>query len=152
MPWSALPEHLNSPEKWGGTDDDKWWMKWRLQIKGWFAYGPRADQWWAKWRAYPVTLFTIGGKGPWRWESAPLNPGFIYFSRIQYWTRWHFQVQWPFMIAFHFYFNEKDVMVPTISPNGASVTNKLIYFYVGASYDQDAVYWFPAIFIGGTWK
>jgi hypothetical protein len=143
MPWSALPEHLNSPEKWGGTDDDKWWMRWRLQIKGWFAYGPRATGW-AKWREWPVTLFKLGDNSGWRYEddlriyyikNVEVGDAKVYLSRIQYLKTWHIQLQWPLFFACHFY-----------------IGKKLIYFYIGASRDADKVYWFPAAFIGTTWK
>lgn len=40
---SALPEHLDTPEEWKGTDDDQsTFFKWRLYIKEWFAFGPRS--------------------------------------------------------------------------------------------------------------
>jgi hypothetical protein len=135
MPWSALPEHLNSPEKWAGTDDSKVaWMNWRLKVKGWFAYGPRAKEWWARWRTSPVCLFKIGGTGEWRYETDPFKL-IPYLSRIQYWKSWHLAVQWPFFISFSLV--KKD---------------KVLYMYIGCSYDQDGVYWFPSSFIGKTWK
>jgi hypothetical protein len=149
MPWSALPEHLNSPEKWGGTDDDKWWMRWRLQIKGWFAYGPRATEKWAKWREWPVCVLFIRGEGAARIENDETDwysksrvvfmldssLSHWYISRIQKWCNWHIHLQWPLFFTCHFY-----------------IRTKLIYFYIGASRDADKVYWFPAAFIGTTWK
>jgi hypothetical protein len=154
MPWSALPDHLNiykNPDAWKGTDDDVWYMRWRIKIKGWFAYGYRAPQWWAQWRVSPRCCFKIGGKGPWRWETFEGLLGHIYLSRIQYWKRWHFQIQWPLAVAGHFYFHKRDVM-PDISEDGNVANNKLLYFYFGCMYDGDGVYWFPAAFIGRVWK
>jgi len=150
MPWSALPEHLNSPEKWAGTDDSKVpWMNWRLKVKGWFAYGPRATQWWARWKTPPVCLFKIGGAGAWRYETDPFT-GKPYLSRIQYWKTWHFAIQLPFWIQFHWY--KKPYIMAYPRCDGSSVDGKLWYFYGPASYDSDGVYWFPAAFIGRTWK
>lgn len=160
MPKSALPERLQDPANWKGTDDDVWYMRWRIPLKGLFAYGPRATEKWARWREYPLTLFKRKGRGDWRLENDQeemlwngLNRNLIssdyYLSRVQYYTRWHFQIQWPFMIAFHFYFRAKDVM-----PYGTrqNVDNKLFYFYFGAHRDTDKVYWFPSAFLGLTWK
>lgn len=40
---SALPEHLDEPGEWKGTDDDQsWFFRWRLYVKEWFAFGPRS--------------------------------------------------------------------------------------------------------------
>ena len=150
MPWSALPDHLNNPEKWRGTDDDTWYMRWRLQIKGWFAYGPRCKEWWASWKVPPKCLLKLGGKGSWRVETDPLSGG-RYLSRVQYWKRWHVQIAWPLMFAFHFYFKDSDTL-PVSLNSGASVDNKLFYFYIGSSFDHDSVYWFPAMYVGLTWK
>mgnify|MGYP006957730104 CR=1 FL=1 len=151
MTWSALPEHLNSPEKWAGTDDSKVaWMNWRLKVKGWFAYGPRATQWWAKWHTPPKCLFKLGGDGAWRYETDPMS-GRLYLSRIQYWKRWHVAIQWPFFIQASIYPKKEDTM-PFGDFAGSSVDKKVTYAYLGCSYDQDGVYWFPSGFIGKTWK
>jgi hypothetical protein len=73
-----------------------------------------------------------------------------YLSRIQYYTRWHFQIQWPFMVAFHVYFKTKDV--PEYGKPRPDTTNKLFYFYFGAHRDGDKCYWMPSAFLGLTWK
>lgn len=74
-----------------------------------------------------------------------------YLSRIQYWTRWHVQLQWPFCFAFHIYWRAKDV--PRSPSKAAAMTiKKMLYVYIGAHYDADAVYWFPSGYIGGKWK
>jgi hypothetical protein len=73
-----------------------------------------------------------------------------YLSRVQYYTRWHFQIQWPFMVAFHVYFKAKDV--PEYGQPRPDTTNKLFYFYFGAHRDGDKVFWFPSAFLGLTWK
>lgn len=69
MPKSALSDRLNDPENWKDTDDDNWLMRWRIPLKGLFAYGPRATEWWAKWREWPITLFAVCGKGGFRVET-----------------------------------------------------------------------------------
>lgn len=69
-----------------------------------------------------------------------------YLSAIQYWSKWHIQVQWPFFVAFHYYIDE----VPKV---GESTANKRVfYFRFGARRDADKVYWFPSIFVGLTWN
>jgi hypothetical protein len=183
MPKSALSPRLQDPANWTGTDDDNWLMRWRIPLKGLFAYGPRATEWWAKWREWPKTLFAIRARqGTFRvetetWErdsgwdceyDVPylvnekqlfawrnVNPMLVefvegYLSRVQYYTRWHFQIQWPFMVAFHFYFKAKDV--PEYGKPRPELNNKLFYFYLGAHRDGDKVYWFPSAFMGLTWK
>jgi hypothetical protein len=166
----ALPERLQTPEAWKGTDMDNWFQRWILKnprIHGLLAYGPRDPHWWECWRTIPKVLFAIGGKGAWRWESDTNKTvadfdGFIlrdrtltkagyYISRIQYWKRWHLAIHWPFLVTFHFYFKEEDVLVPQIN-QGSSVDRKLFYCYFGAHRDADQVYWFPSAFLGLTWK
>jgi hypothetical protein len=165
MPWSALPEHLNSPEKWNGKDDDKFWFtKWRKSIKGWFAFGPRATEWWARWRETPTTLFYAGGSGEVRLEDDECDTAVTkdrlneaihdkwYLSRIQYWSRWHIQIQWPFFIAFHIYWKEEDVPPSPWRPLEDGIKH-MIYFYWGFSRDSDKVYWLTLVpFIGGVFK
>jgi hypothetical protein len=160
MPNSALPERLQDPANWKGTDDDNWLMRWRLSRKGWFAYGPRATQWWAQWREWPIMLFKRGPGILWRYEDDETswigcnhqNVGDgLYISRIQYWKRWHFQIQWPLMIAGHFYFSQKNVPLYPTRP-GDTTKNKLFYFYIGCMRDADKVYWFPSFYAGLTWK
>lgn len=44
MPRCALPEKLDEPEEWKGTDWDNWFQRPLLKIKHWFAFGPRCPQ------------------------------------------------------------------------------------------------------------
>jgi|SRR6185436_1504339 len=155
---SALPERLQHPEAWKGTDDDVWYLRWSLPYKGWNAFGPRDKHWYHRWREMPLTLFAMFGKGDSRWESTAseirlrsinktvlfFKPTNVYLSAIQYWCRWSFQIQWPFFIAFHFYFKD--------TPYPANVTGKMFYFRFGCRRDADIVYWFPSLFIGLTWN
>ena len=210
MPKCALPENLDEASEWKGTDDDVWYMRWRLHVKGWFAFSNRCPKgitgtliffpglyvlpisiwftgwsWWylwpailipvsRQWRKMPTVIFAAKGKGPWRIESsdgemdAPLefpDKKFIfyprietsaastmvafYLSRVQYWTRWHVQVSWPFLIAFHFYFKASDV-----PPAGQRVNTdgKLVYWYRGWHRDGDFIFWGDGGFLGTVWK
>lgn len=162
-PWDALPEHINEPSEWKNTDDDKvWWMRWRLKIKGWFAYSYRSKYWWARWRRTPKVLFAIKGAGPWRFENdrfdymgeelkfAEVSPGW-YLSRIQYYCRWHFKIMWPLFIAGHVYPKAADVPKPG-EPVGDAQDGKLYQAYAGAARDADQVYWFPSAAAGKVWK
>lgn len=148
MTWDSLPEHLNTPEKWKGTDNDVWYMRWEILTKGWWAFSYRSSKWWSKWRKYPITLLKMGGNGPWRYELAENNE---YLSRIQYWKRWHFQISWPFMIAFSCYWKEKDVPKHPNYPENLNIS-KFLYFYGPIHFDADQVFWIMSFFIGGTWK
>lgn len=167
MPLSALPTRLQSPSAWKGTDWDTWYQRWMLQYIGWFAYGPRATERWARWRALPKVLLAIGGKGTWRWEyddgsqpelsewgktplklDAPVN---YYLSRVQYWKRWHFAVQWPLQITFHVYWRASDVPTAFTRPDTLGIS-KFFSAYGPVSRDADRVYWFPGFFVGGEWK
>lgn len=143
MPWSALPPHINEPNEWDGKDDDDhWYTSWRKQVKGWFAFGPRATEWWARWRELPITLFAVFGPGESRWENdfmairaenAPVilfDPTSFYLSRVQYWCKWHIQIQWPLFICVHY---------------GGWMG------YIGFKRDADKVYW-AALYLGRTWK
>jgi len=83
------------------------------------------------------------------------NPGYTcftqgYLSRIQYYTRWHIQFQWPFFVAFHFYFKAKDV--PEYGKPRPETDGKLFYSYFGAHRDADKVYWIPSAYVGLNWK
>lgn len=172
MPWDALPEHLNSPEKWKGTDNDTWYARWTLQIKGWFAMGPRAKEWWAKWSFPPVEVFKIGGAGPWRYEvipatfgadgqnlldlkADPLDYGVRVLSRCQYFKRWAFTVSrvWFFpLVTLHWYWRAKDV--PTGDKpwvNDFDIT-KLVFMYGPFHWDADIIYWILSFYLGGQWK
>lgn len=182
MPKSALPPRLLDMDNWKDTDDDVWYMRWRIKFGYLFAYGPRATEWWARWREYPKTLFAIRSKqGIFRteregWERDTafdgddkrstlfntdmpvcrgresglinIDPG--YLSRVQYYTRWAIQVQWPLMFAMHFY--KKAADVPEWGKPRQNTDGKLWFFYVGAHRDADKVYWFPSAFLGQVWK
>lgn len=165
MPWDALPEHLNSPEKWKGTDNDTWYARWTLQIKGWFAMGPRASEWWAKWPFPPKEVFKIGGAGPWRyeWVSDPFVPGvnpdvtfqWRILSRCQYYKRWALTVSrvWIFpFVTLHWYWRAKDVP----PKEGGWVNNfditKLVFMYGPFHWDADLIYWILSFYLGGQWK
>lgn len=163
MPWDALPERLQSPEAWKGTDNDTWYARWTLQFQGWFAFGPRAKEWWANWKFPPRVLFKIGGKGTWRyeWISDPTVPGINYptvvqqwkvLSRCQYYKRWHFAVQWPFMVTFHIYWHEKDVPSATGSWVNEFDISRLLFIYGPIHWDADLVYWILSFYFGGQWK
>lgn len=161
MPWSALPEHLNTPAKWAGTDNDTWYARWTLQIQGWFAMGPRATQWWARWKFPPKVLFKIGGKGPWRYENIesdiPTSVGdplsyYTVLSRCQYFKRWHIAVLWPLQIQAHAYWRAKDIPIEgTNWVNDFSIC-KLLFAYGPIHWDADLIYWILSFYIGGTWK
>lgn len=154
MPWSALPEHIDEPSEWAGTDFDKPGWRWHNQIKGWFAYGPRAKEWWARWRGVPKVIFALRGAGEWRYESdAELWKGEtgIYLSRVQYYCRWHVALQWPLQLSFHWYWHAADVPTAPDRPKDLSM-KKLVFGYGPTHRDSDTVYWFPSFFLGGTWK
>lgn len=160
-------------------DDDQYGTGWfgrfyrwvHKKTKTWFAFSYRCTEWWARWRKYPKVLFAIAGEGFWRFEAGNepyttaddtcistdgrryiLNEEFSpdYLSRIQYWTRWHFAIQWPLMISFHFYPKANDVPVPgEVRPE---LDGKLWYAYWG-HYDADNVYWMLlSMYIGRNWK
>lgn len=188
MPKSALSPRLLDADNWKGTDDDVWYMRWRIKLKYLYAYGPRATEWWAKWREYPKTLFAICSKNDifrfegegWERDSTfegqdiehrhiiwnknvqiytPMGGGLIspfwdikeaYLSRVQYYTRWSFQIQWPLMIAFHWYWKAADV--PEYGKERPDTDGKLVFMYFGAHRDGDKVYWFPSAFAGRVWK
>ena len=145
-PWSALPEHLNTPEKAAANfkDDQEmgWWGKFRARYKGHFAFGPRATEWWARWRELPITLLAFFGKGESRWENdimavRAINrpvflyvPHLFYLSRVQYWCDWHIGLEWP--LFFHCHFGNWQ-------------------FYVGCKRDGDRVFWL-SLYVGKIWK
>lgn len=69
-----------------------------------------------------------------------------YLSAIQYWTKWHIQLQWPFFFAFHFYIGS----VPPFPDHAGD--RRVIYFRIGARRDADKCYWFPSVFLGLRWN
>lgn len=174
MPISAMPEHLNSQEEIDaafpddsqyGTDNlfgriYKWYQK---KTKTWFAFGYRCTEWWARWRKYPIVVFAIKGNGYWRCETehAELSvpePNVLlfrkidsgYLSRIQYYTRWHFSIQWPLLVTIHFYPKAADVPRPN-EPRPDSDGKP--WFAYWNHFDADLVYWMlTSGYLGRNWK
>lgn len=169
MPWDALPEHIDEPHEWKGTDWDTKVQRWLLKFKGWFAYGPRSKHKWAQWRT-PKLVF---GYGVHRWENLKHedlylpNRGFDtaktvevvsedgYFpSVIQYWSRAHILLTYApgsygfgWHLSFHFFWPWAK---PTAYPDRKDFTIKEMFsFRIGARYDKDDVHWFPSAAIGG---
>lgn len=187
---SELPEHLDEAKEWKGTDDDVWYMRWRLYVKHWFSFGCTPERvkqgfdlgiifipglyvlpftiwftgwsWWylfpvclcpmlKRWRRYPITLFGIRGRGAWRCETdgkedTLWDRKFVFFknfetgylSRVQYWCRWHFKIDWPFMVGFHLYWKDEDVLKARERNN---VDGKYFGGYRGFHRDADILYW-----------
>jgi len=150
----------------------RWYQK---KTKTWFAFSYRCTEWWARWRKYPKVLIALKGKGPFRvetddWDCVwPISSIFNsdvyayreleapvieykqgYLSRIQYYTRWHFAIQWPFMISFHFYPKAADV--PVYGQPRPELDGKLWFAYWG-HFDADLIYWMiTSGYIGRNWK
>lgn len=166
MPRCALPEHLNDPNEIENAFPDdsqykgffgriyRWYNK---KTKTWFAFSHRCEGW-LKWRKYPIVLVAIGGKGLWRyegeagelcWASASAPPG-RYLSRIQYYKRWHFSIQWPLIVTFHFYPKAADV--PVYGQPRPDSDGKLWFAYWN-HFDADLVYWMiTSGYVGRNWK
>jgi len=171
MPISAMPEHLNSKEKieaafpddsqYGDSLFGRLYKRYQKVTKTWFAFSYRCTEWWAKWRKYPIVLFGVKGAGPWRFEHeggyfVEENVKFIrltklaYLSRIQYYTRWHFAIQWPLMISFHFYLRAEDV---PIYGRPRPESDDGLWFGYWNHYDADNVYWMlTSAYLGKRWK
>lgn len=158
MPRSAMPPHLQALSGWAGTDWDTWYQRWMIRFKYLTAFGPRATEWWAKWRDYPITLFARSSNESYRleddftdlrwWGDEPIwNGTSWYLSAIQYWSKWHVQLQWPLFFACHYYIDP----VPCY-PAKASSKHRVFYFRIGARRDADRVYWMPSLFIGLTFN
>ena len=169
MPWDALPEHLNSPEKWKGTDWDNGLQRWLLKFKGWFAYGPRSKHKWAQWDLPKCII----GLGVYRWEAIKLSDLYLplrkfstakstrilredgYFpSVVQYWSRAHFLLTYApgshgfgWHLSLHFFWPWAN---PTKFPERSDFTIKEMFsFRIGARFDKDFVHWFPSAAVGG---
>jgi hypothetical protein len=201
MPKCALTERLKDPKTWIGTDDDVWYMRWRIPLKFLFAFSYRCPpgltfsfvflpgfyllpftiwftgwSWWycfplimipvtRQWRKYPITLLAIGGGGKFRLEDTDgsddklidtkpiffkkLEP--LYFSRCQYWCRWHFRIHWPLSYGGHFYFKKSSIPVVGIRP-GDTVNGKLVNGYRGWDRDGDEIFWGDGGFAGTVFK
>lgn len=170
MPLDALPKELQDVENHFPDDSTfgtktlfgKLYYWYQKKSKTWFCFSYRCSEWWARWRKYPVEVFKIGGNGPWRYEtlggdfvlstgaSLALVSGDSYLSRIQYYKRWHFAIQWPLLVSFHFY--KKAEYVPRYGEPLPELDGKLLFFYWN-HFDADLVYWMlTSIFIGNGWK
>lgn len=156
--FDGVPPHLDSIEKWKGTDNDKWYSRWTMYFTGWQAFGPWSKHSWAQWKFPPRELFKIGGKGPWRYEDVPfanLN-GVVctwpILSRCQYFKRWHLAVLWPLQIQFHVYWRAKDVPLAEGNWVNEFSISKLLFFYGPLHWDADLVYWLFSFYFGGQWK
>lgn len=173
MPLDALPPELQDVENHFPDDAafgtttlfGKLYYWYQKKTKTWFCFSYRCKEWWAKWRMVPKVLFAIKGVGPWRVEFLDkgddgthssrfiVNDTFAYggyLSRVQYYNRWHFAIQWPLMMSFHFYFRDADV--PRILGEHNGTDGKLFFFYWN-HFDNDAVYWMiTSIFVGLGWK
>ena len=164
MTWSALPDHLNTPEEVEAAFPDdsdhgpvfRWIKK---HTKHWLAFGPRATEWWARFRETPVVLFAFRGRGVWRWEvdggldqytKFPVFDTWVlkyYMSRQQLWARWHIQLQWPLFFACHWYNRQRSVLKYPYKQNR---DGKLWFFYCGFKRDPDC-YWL-SFYAGRNWK
>ena len=176
MPLSALPDHLDSQEEIDAAFPDdsqfgtmslfgKLYRAFNKKTKTWFCFSYRCSQSWARWRKTPVVLFAIGGRGPWRWESfhgmdaidynrkltdVSLQKIGYYISRIQYYKRWSFVIQWPLTITFHWYPRAKHV--PKWGLPRPELDGKLWFGYWN-HFDGDYVYWMvTSIYLGRNWK
>lgn len=167
MPLDALPEHLQDIEK-NFPDDEqfgttsffgrlyRWYQK---KTKTWFAFSYRCRAKWARWRRIPKVLLAVGGTGLWRYENEDstivsetgLDTGeYRYLSRIQYYKRWHFAIQWPLMISCHRY--DRAEAVPKFGEPLPDLDDKLWFFYWN-HFDADFIYWMvTSIFLGRSWK
>lgn len=148
--WNNLPSHIDSKEEWEGYDDSrKWYTRWRMYVKSWFAYDWKKPHWFGSLRRYPVTLFGVFGPGESRWENDfmairstnnavvwyfPPRNGF-YVSRVQYWCDWSFVLNWPLGIFWHFKWGKRGV----------------VQGYFGWKRDPDT-WWAPVLFLGRGWK
>ncbi len=147
--FDALPPHIDEPSEWIGKDHDKvWYTRWVKYVKGWFAVGPLSNYWWARWRDVPIDLFRVNDGTPWRTEWVK---GKEYTSRVQYWSKWHFLVQWPLNFSFHYYWDDAAIPVFPNMPKDLD-WHKLLNVYGITHFDQDRVYWLLSFFLGGTWK
>lgn len=179
MPLSALPEHLNTKEEIDAAfpDDSQYGTNWFGRLyqrynkitKTWFAFSYRCTERWAKWRLYPKVLFAVGGGGPWRWECVHRaqpdihdyntnpktggQPAFYYLSRIQYYKRWHFAIQWPLIFTFHFYPKAKDVPLPSYRNRDHSNLDGKLWFGYWNHFDADLIYWMvTSVYLGRNFK
>ena len=153
MPKSALPEGFDNSQK----GDWNFWP-FRYLKPSLTAFGPRCTERWAKWREFPIRLF-FRGKGAVRWENTDgsvtgigtatqytvvgnFKAGQLYISAIQYWCKWHVQIQWPLFFAAHYYLDELPVF-----PARAG-ERRVLSVRIGARRNADGFYDFPSAYIG----
>lgn len=171
---AAFPDDSQYGDSWFG----RLYKRYNKATKTWFAFSYRCTEWWARWRKYPKVLFAICDKKAtfrfeneqgdgvdmeWRhilWNTEPtiwrsingpvwdIQPA--YLSRIQYWSRWHFAIQWPLMISFHFYPKAADV--PRYKDARPDLDGKLWFAYWN-HFDADLIYWMiTSGYLGRNWK
>lgn len=138
----------------------EWWAKWRMYPKVLFAIkskdgyfrietdnhtrGPRDCAYDAR-TLWNEELWHVDNTDP---HCDVFSQG--YLSRIQYWCRWHFAIQWPLMISFHFYPKAADV--PKYGEPRPELDGKLWFVYWG-HFDADLIYWMlTSGYIGRNWK
>ena len=173
MPRCALPPHLDENHEIENNfpDDSQYGTKtlfgkvyrwYNKTTKTWFAFSYRCKGW-LKWRKFPVVLFAVGGRGPWRLESEQGDkvidnikdiPNGYYLSRIQWYKRWHFSILWPLMFYFHFYPKKADVPVYLSGQRPASKDLKgKVWFAYWNHFDADFVYWMiTSAYLGKNFK
>lgn len=138
----------------------EWWAKWRpfpkvlFAIKskeGYFRIETGYPDGSSKDCAYDARY--IWNENVWHVDNSDPHTDVFsegYLSRIQYWCRWHFAIQWPLMVSFHFYPKAADV--PKYGEPRGDLDGKLWYFYWN-HFDADLVYWMiTSVFLGRVWK
>lgn len=172
MPKSAFPEGYKL-----GPDNQSWFMRIKKKVQAWFAAGPRVSSGFWKWHEFPITSFALKYKGMWRLENTDgtifnsesrnvlfdwigyiikdYGPGkrvgeFLYLSRIQPWTRWHFSINWPFFVNFHLIYRVKDIVEYPEYRSDFGI-GKMFTFYFGWKRDSNKVY-IPTIYGGGNFE
>lgn len=150
--FDGVPPHLDSIEKWNGTDNDKWYARWTMYFTGWQAFGPWSKYKWSRWDFPPKVMFKVGGKGTWRYEDINYGQYHMVLSRCQYYKRWHLAVLWPLQIQFHVYWREKDVPVYGLPWANEFSIKQLFFAYGPIHWDADLIYWLLSFYIGGQWK
>lgn len=144
-----------------GPRATEWWAKWREYPKTLFAIRSKQGifrtegEGWERDTTFDgaderTVLFNTAMPVYRVQENGLITVDHGYLSRIQYYTRWHLQIQWPLMLAVHFYTKVADV--PEWGKPRPDTDGKLWFFYIGAHRDGDKVYWFPSAFLGRVWK
>lgn len=172
---AAFPDDSQYGNSWFG----RLYRAYQKKTKTWFAFSYRCTEPWARWRKFPKVLFAIKSKdGVWRVETDHVENGPTdsaydartifneglwhvetgskydiysvgYLSRIQYWCRWHFAIQWPLMVSFHWY--KSPIDVPKYRED--KQTDGKLWFAYWNHFDADLVYWMiTSGYIGKNWK